>query len=253
MSISARINSLNHGILVSMPIYCLRRVYIKRFNGTESEQVRAYALIPKRGNDWESVVKKFYTALSAFKTEEESIGVDGYTFWLKGNGYKIVYQIEFWGKRAEKIGYIKDGKPAAAPLLRLNSYFAGIKFAKMSDEQRNAVYDRIDVYANEAPNLNVYDRFVYAIYDVEGKVRPVRERESSVFDPKNKINEIKLTDGINKIIAGDDLVAFFSACDEKLVYEFEGEWTNKSTGERVSGKVTVTLEVNKFIIFEKVR
>ena len=253
MEISKRIDEINHRILTSMyPIYDFRRIYVKRFNATESEQVRAYAVIPKKRGEWESIVEKFYAILSSIKGEDESVGVDGYTFYLKGNGYKFLYQIEFWGKRAEMVGYIKNSKPAKAPLYRLNSYFAGIKFAKMSAEQREKVYDRIDVYVKETPNLNVYDRFVYAIYDVEGKQKTVRERKDVVIEHGTKINKIKLVDGVTKIIASDDVIAFYSSYDEEFVYEFEGEWVSVATEEKVSGKSKVKIVANTFEIFKKI-
>lgn len=253
MEISKRIDEINHRILTSMyPIYDFRRIYVKRFNATESEQVRAYAVIPKKRGEWESIVEKFYAILSSIKGEDESVGVDGYTFYLKGNGYKFLYQIEFWGKRAEMVGYIKNSKPTKAPLYRLNSYFAGMKFAKMSGDQREKVYDRIDVYATEVPSLNAYDRFVYAIYDVEGKEKTERERKDVAGENVTKINKIKLVDGVNKIIANDDVIAFYSSCDEEFVYEFEGEWINTTTGKKVHGKTSIILKGNVFETFEKV-
>lgn len=238
MSISARINNVNHEILVSMPICCLRRVYIKRFNGTESEQVRAYVVIPKKSEDWASIVEKFYAILSSIKGEDESVGVDGYTFYFKGNGYKILYQIEFWGKRAEMIGYIKDGKRVIASLLRLNSYFAGIKFAKMSKEQREKVYDRIDWYEKQDPSLNVFDRFVYALDDVtgkQGKKRKQRKEYEIVYREKFTLGNLEQLDGLfdlsplsieldeNKLIFCFDKAEITSLKDEsgKRVYEHD--------------------------------
>ena len=90
MQITERINSLNGKILRGMyPLYDFRRIYIGRFDGTESVQIRAYAVLPKKSESWQSVVEEFYSLLLSCKTEEERLGVEDTSFFIEGKGYKF--------------------------------------------------------------------------------------------------------------------------------------------------------------------
>ncbi len=52
--------------------------------------------------------------------------------------------------------------------------------------------------------------------------------------------------------ADEKLIGFFPRHDVCFEYNFEGEWQNVITGERLSGKVTLPIRAKRFMIFEKV-
>lgn len=54
------------------------------------------------------------------------------------------------------------------------------------------------------------------------------------------------------VLADEKLIGFFPHHDVCFEYNFEGEWQNVITGERLSGKVTLPIRAKRFMIFEKI-